>query len=48
MCKHYKELMMRKYITNKFNDVFLPYEEGMIEWLIENYPHSQYRIVEVA
>jgi hypothetical protein len=48
LCKHYKELIMRKYITNKFNDVFLPYEEGMIEWLIENYPHSKYRVVEVV
>lgn len=36
-----------KYITNKFNTVFLPNEEGMIEWLHENYPRSKYRIVEV-
>ena len=36
-----------KYITNKAKTVVLPYEEGMIEWLHENYPHSQYQIVEV-
>jgi hypothetical protein len=35
-----------KYITNKFDSIRLPFEEGMLEWLIENYPHSQYRIVE--
>ena len=40
-------MSMRKYITNKFNSVFLPYEEGMIEWLNENYPHSKYVVVEV-
>jgi|TARA_R110000868_G_scaffold67649_3_gene200549 hypothetical protein len=40
-------MIMRKYITNKFNSVFLPYEEGMIEWLNENYPHSKYVVVEV-
>jgi len=39
---------MNKYITNKFNNVFLPYEEGMIEWLVENYPYSKYRVVEVV
>jgi len=43
-----KRMIMHKYITNKFNSVFLPYEEGMIEWLNENYPYSQYRVVEVA
>jgi hypothetical protein len=35
-----------KYITNKFDSIRLPFEEGMLEWLMENYPHSQYRIVE--
>jgi hypothetical protein len=34
------------YITNKDRTVFLPYEEGMIEWLHEKYPFSQYRIEE--
>jgi len=34
------------YITNKARTVSLPYEEGMIEWLHENYLVSQYRIEE--
>jgi hypothetical protein len=33
-------------ITNKARTVFLPYEEGLIEWLHENYPFSQYQIEE--
>ena len=33
------------YITNKHNNITLPYEEGLLEWLHENYPNSQYRIV---
>ena len=37
---------MIRYITNKAKTVFLPYEEGMIEWLNENYPFSKYYIVE--
>ena len=35
------------YITDKTNTIVLPNEPGMIEWLHENYPFSQYRIVEV-
>jgi hypothetical protein len=35
-----------KYITNKYGNVVLPYEPGMLEWLNENYPFSQYRIIE--
>ena len=35
-----------KYITNKYNSINLPNEPGMIEWLQENYPLSEYRIVE--
>lgn len=34
------------YITNKYNSIKLPYEEGLIEWLHTNYPFSEYRIVE--
>lgn len=37
-----------RYITNQAQSVNLPYEEGMLEWLIEMYPYSKYRIVEVA
>jgi len=33
------------YITNKARTVFLPYEEGMIEWLHENYPLIKIRQV---
>ena len=39
---------MKKYIANKAHTVFLPYEEGMIEWLQENYPHSEYKIIKVG
>jgi len=38
---------VKYYIANKAGTVFLPYEEGMIEWLQENYPHSEYKIIEV-
>lgn len=38
---------MNRYITNKYKSVNLPYEEGMIEWLHKNYPHSGYIVVEV-
>jgi len=34
-------------ITNKYQDVILPYEPGLVEWLVEHYPHSKYHIVEV-
>ena len=37
-----------RYITNKANSVNLPYEEGMLEWLHENYPMSGYYIVEIS
>ena len=33
------------YITNKHKTITLPYEEGLLEWLQEKYPNSQYRIV---
>ena len=35
-----------KYITNRYESVKLPWEPGLIEWLQERYPMSQYRIVE--
>lgn len=35
------------YITNKFNSIKLPNEPGLLEWLHENYPRSEYRIVKV-
>lgn len=36
-----------KFITNKYQSIVLPYEEGMLEWLREKYPFSQYYIVEL-
>ena len=38
---------MKKYITNCYGSVVLPWEPGLIEWLHEHYPRSKYRIVEV-
>lgn len=34
------------YISNKEGTVKLPYEPGLLEWLMENYPFSKYHIVE--
>jgi hypothetical protein len=34
------------YITNKFDSVRLPNELGMLEWLQEQYPNSEYRVIE--
>jgi hypothetical protein len=36
-----------KYITNKFESIRLPVEEGLLEWLQENYPASKYFIKEI-
>jgi hypothetical protein len=36
------------YITNKFDSIRLPNEPGMLEWLRENYPNSEYYIVEAV
>jgi hypothetical protein len=38
--------MMIKYITNKAGSINLPWEPGLLEWLRERYPVSDYRIVE--
>jgi hypothetical protein len=34
------------YITNKYDSIRLPNELGMLEWLQERYPNSEYRVVE--
>jgi hypothetical protein len=34
------------YITNYDDSVQLPWEEGLLEWLQETYPHSRYRVVQ--
>jgi hypothetical protein len=36
-----------KYITNKFDSVRLPVEEGLLEWLQIQYPASKYFIKEI-
>jgi len=36
------------YIASKSARINLPYEPGLLEWLQERYPASQYRVVEVA
>ena len=33
-------------IVNKAGNIRLPWEPGLLEWLQEQYPYSQYRIVE--
>jgi hypothetical protein len=35
------------YITNKYNSVRLPCEEGLLEWLQQTYPFSQYQLKEL-
>lgn len=37
-----------KYIINCFENIVLPWEPGLIEWLQEHYPHSKYRVVEIT
>jgi hypothetical protein len=37
-----------KYITNCYENIVLPWEPGLIEWLHEHYPRSKYHIVEVS
>jgi hypothetical protein len=34
------------FITNKAGNIRLPWEPGLLEWLQEQYPYSQYRVVE--
>jgi hypothetical protein len=36
-----------KYIINKDATIKLPFEEGLLEWLREMYPYSEYCIVEL-
>ena len=33
------------YITNRTGEINLPWEPGLLEWLQEHYPASQYKIV---
>jgi len=34
-------------ITDRSGDIQLPVEEGLLEWLHEHYPHSQYHLEEI-
>lgn len=34
-------------ITNRSGDIQFPVEEGLLEWLQENYPYSQYHLEEI-
>jgi hypothetical protein len=34
------------YITNRAKTIRLPYEPGLLEWLLEKYPYSKYTIIE--
>ena len=34
-------------ITNRAGDIQMPAEEGLLEWLQENYPYSQYHLAEI-
>jgi hypothetical protein len=43
--------MRYRYITNKFDSIRLPYQydgDELLSWLQEQYPNSQYRVVEIA
>jgi hypothetical protein len=35
-------------ISNKAGDIQLPHQEGLLEWLQERYPASEYHLVELA
>ena len=37
---------MIRYIANKDNTIVYPWEPGLVEWLVENYPYSGYRVIE--
>ena len=34
-------------ISNKTGNIQFPVEEGLLEWLQENYPYSQYHLEEI-
>ena len=34
------------YITNRYDSVRLPVQPGLLEWLQDTYPNSNYHIVE--
>ena len=34
-------------ISNRDGSIQLPVEPGLLEWLQQNYPHSQYHLIEL-
>jgi len=36
------------HITNITGEIKLPWEPGLLEWLQEHYPASQYRVAELT
>jgi hypothetical protein len=38
---------MTKYIANRARTIVYPWEPGLVEWLVENYPYSGYQVVEL-
>ena len=36
-----------KYITNKFGNIRLPVEAGLLEWLQKTYPASKYHVKDI-
>jgi hypothetical protein len=34
-------------ITDRTGNIQMPVEEGLLEWLQENYPYSQYHLAEI-
>jgi len=36
--------MTIKYISNRAGDITMPWEPGLLEWLIAKYPYSGYEI----
>lgn len=37
-----------KVIVNQVQSVVLPWEDGLLEWLQEQYPYSKYQVVEIT
>jgi hypothetical protein len=49
LIKFFKEPEMTvKYIANRAGDIALPWEPGLLEWLIAKYPNSGYSIKELT
>jgi hypothetical protein len=47
-CIYLKSKGNMKVIVNSAETVMLPWEEGLLEWLQECYPYSNYQVVELV